>query len=208
MKRLLILVGLTLGPVGLLPAQRLTMTEFHSLAHACVPYADERELLSLARTESNLNPWALSVNRPAALARRMGYPSGRIYLKHQPKSKAEAIRWARELQASDVTLSVGIVQVNLERERYSMEELLDPCRNLRLGWAIFLADYRAEVREFGEGQRALLAAFGAYNAGSALEGIITAARSRTVSARSSAVSAARSSPAMTCASASKQAIHE
>lgn len=170
MKRLLIIIGLTFGFVGVIPAQRLTIPEFRELAHSCVPAANERELLTLARTESNLNPWALSVNRPAALARRMGYSSGRIYLKRQPKSKAEAIRWARELEASGVGLSVGIVQVNLEREGYSVEEVLDPCTNVKLGWAIFLAAYRTEVRVFGEGQRALLAAFGDYNAGFALEG--------------------------------------
>ena len=170
MRWLLIRIGLTFELAGAIPAQRLTIAEFRDLAHACVPAADERELLSLARTESNLNPWALSVNRPVALARRMGYSSGRIYLKRQPKSKAEAIRWARELEASGVSLSVGILQVNLERERHSTEEVLDPCRNVKLGWAIFLGAYRSEVRVFGEGQRALLAAFGDYNAGAALEG--------------------------------------
>ena len=117
MRRLLI-IWLAFGSVRAIPAQRLTIAEFRDLAHACVPAADERELLSLARTESKLNPWALSVNRPAALARRMGYSSGRIYLKRQPKSKAEAIRWARELQTYGVSLSVGVLQVNLERERH------------------------------------------------------------------------------------------
>jgi type IV secretion system protein VirB1 len=170
MKPLLILIGLTFGAAGVTSAQRLTILEFRKLAHVCVPAANEGELLSLARTESNLNPWALSVNRPAAVARRLGYSFGRIYLKHQPKSKAEAIRWARELQASGVSLSVGILQVNLDREPDSVEEVLDPCRNVKLGWGIFLAAYRAEVREFGKGQQALLAAFGTYNAGSALQG--------------------------------------
>jgi len=170
MKRLMIIFGLTFGLVGAIPARRLTIQDFRELAHACVPGADERELLSLARTESNLNAWALSGNRLGALARRIGYSSGRIYLKHQPKSKAEAIRWARELQASGVSLSIGILQVNIEREPYSVEEVLDPCRNVKLGWAIFLGAYRGEVREFGPGQRALLAAFGTYNAGSALAG--------------------------------------
>ena len=92
MKRLLMIIGLTFGTAGVIAAQRLTPPEFRALAHACVQAANERELLSLARAESNLNPWALSVNRPAALARLLGYSSGRIYLKRQPKSKAEAIR--------------------------------------------------------------------------------------------------------------------
>ena len=170
MKRELMLLGLALVMSIVLPAQQLTLTEFHNLEHTCVPEANNRELLALARTESNLNPWALSVNRPAELARRMGYVSGRVYLKHQPKTKAEAIRWSRELVAEGVTVSVGILQVNLERGPYSAEQLLDPCTNLKEGWAIFLRAYRDEARYFGEGQRAVLAAYGAYNAGSPREG--------------------------------------
>jgi type IV secretion system protein VirB1 len=170
MKRELMLLGLALVMSVVLPAQQLTLTEFHSLERTCVPEADNRELLALARTESNFNPWALSVNRPVELARRMGYASGRLYLKHQPKTKAEAIRWSRELAAAGVAVSVGILQVNLERGPYSVEQLLDPCTNLKEGWAIFLRAYRNEVRHFGEGQRAVLAAYGAYNAGSPREG--------------------------------------
>ena len=164
------LLVLMLGLCPICPAQRLTVAQFRALERACVPEADGRDLLALARTESNLNPWALSVNRPATVARRLGYRAGRMYLKHQPKTKAEAIRWARELSASGVAVSAGILQVNLEVGPYPAAELLDPCTNLKQGWAIFLVAYRKETLEFGEGQRALLAAYGYYNAGSALAG--------------------------------------
>jgi len=170
MSRMLILLSLALVWSSYLPAQQLTLGEFRRFEHACVPEADDRELLALARTESHLHPWALSVNRPAALARRLGYPSGRVSLKHQPQSKTEAIRWTRELEAAGMTVSVGILQVNRERSPYSAEQLLDPCRNLQEGWRILLSAYRHEVRKGAGGQRALLAAFAAYNAGSPLAG--------------------------------------
>lgn len=170
MRTAALLLAVLLGSPWMFPAQRLTLAEFLALGQACAPEANGRALLALARTESNLNPWALSVNRPTTLARRMGYGSGRVYLKHQPRAKAEAVRWALELEATGVTVSVGILQVNVAGSLYSAEQLLDPCRNLKEGWSIFREAYRKQMQEFGEGQRALLAAFGAYNAGSALEG--------------------------------------
>jgi type IV secretion system protein VirB1 len=170
MKKMLVLLGLAIVACSAAAAQRLTVAEFRSLAYACVPEADSRDLLALARTESSLNPWAKSVNRPAALARRLGYGSGRLYLKQQPKTRGEAIRWARELGAGGATVSVGVLQVNLERTAYSAERLLDPCANLQQGWNIFVTAYRREVLEFGQGQRALLAAFAAYNAGAPITG--------------------------------------
>jgi type IV secretion system protein VirB1 len=170
MKQSSLLLAVLLGCVSVSPAQKLTVTEFRALAKACVPKADSRDLLALARTESSLNPWALSVNRPAAAARRFGYASGRISLRHQPKTQEEAVRWARELNRSGATVSVGLLQVNAEHMPYALERLFDPCTNLRQGWAIFAAAYRREVLDFGPGQQALLAAFAAYNAGTPLAG--------------------------------------
>jgi type IV secretion system protein VirB1 len=149
----------------------LTPAQFRHLADACAPAADPTDLIAIVRTESNFYPWALSVNRPAAAARQWGYPSGLIRLRKQPKTKAEAVRWSQELAASGRTLSVGLLQVNTEGSPHPAEWLLDPCHNLEEGWRIFAEAYRREAALFGPGQRALLAAFGLYNAGSALPGL-------------------------------------
>lgn len=170
MRDVLLLIALALAPYSLGSAQRLTVTEFRTLAHACVPEANSRDLLALARTESSLNPWALSVNRPTALAHRLGYGSGLVHLKYQSTTKAEAIRWVRELVGGGATVSVGLLQVNLERAKCSAERLFDPCSNLREGWNIFVRAYRRQALDFGPGQRALLAAFASYNAGAPLTG--------------------------------------
>jgi type IV secretion system protein VirB1 len=151
--------------------QRLTPAQFQQLADACAPGPDRTDLIALARTESSLYPWALSVNRPAAAARNWGYSSGRISLRKQPKTKSEAVRWSQELAASGRTLSVGLLQVNTEDSPHPVEWLLDPCHNLQEGWRIFVEAYRHGAALFGPGQRALLAALGMYNAGSALAGL-------------------------------------
>jgi hypothetical protein len=96
-----LLFGVLLGWPWMLQGQRLTLAGFRELGQAWAPEANGLTLLALARTESNLNPWALSVNRAAGLARRMGY--GQVYLKYQPGAKAETVRWARELEATAVT---------------------------------------------------------------------------------------------------------
>lgn len=157
--------------VAACPAQQLSVRQFKQIARVCVPEANLADLVAIARTESDFNPWALSVNRPAALARKFGYASGRVDLHHQPRTREEAVRWARELSASGITVSVGLLQVNAERTGYSTKELLDPCTNLKRGWSILAAAYRQEVRIFGPGQRSLLAALGTYNAGSPAIGL-------------------------------------
>ena len=151
-------------------AQRLTVPEFARIARVCGPEANLPDLVAIARTESNFNPWALSVNRPTALAHRFGYSSGRIYLRHQPRTKQEAVRWTQELEALGITVSVGLLQVNAEHAGYSTAELFEPCTNMEQGWGIFSAAYSREARVFGPGQRALLAALASYNAGAPITG--------------------------------------
>jgi type IV secretion system protein VirB1 len=153
------------------PAQRLSFSQFQQLARACIPEAERTDLTAMARTESNFFPWALSLNRPVAAARRHGYQSGRLLLRRQSQTKEEAVRWAHELRVSGYTVSVGLLQVNTEGASVSFEKLLDPCTNLQQGWRIFLAAYQQQVQRFGPGQAALLAALGAYNAGTARKGL-------------------------------------
>jgi hypothetical protein len=76
----------------------------------------------------------------------------------------------RELVGGGATVSVGLLQVNLELAKYPAERLFDPCSNLRKGWNIFMRAYRREALDFGPSQRALLAAFASYNAGAPLTG--------------------------------------
>ena len=57
------------------------------------------------------------------------------------------------------------------RRHISPAALLDPCTNVRTGWAILSDDYQIEVRTYGQGQAALQHALSRYNTGDTNRGI-------------------------------------
>lgn len=146
-----------------LSAQSLSTRELLTLTKACLPAADPLTVLAIVQTESSRNTLALSLNYPQTLARQLGLPPGRVYLKHQPRSRGEAIRWAYDLQRQGKTVSVGLMQVSLEHLPVPAETAIQPCDNLKLGWSIFVDKYNLGVRRLGPGQAALRWAISAYN---------------------------------------------
>lgn len=166
---------LSLGILSLLPALGL---DLQSVAKACVPQADYRLLRAIVRTESSGNPWAISINRPERSATERGI-NGRLFLSVQPRSHGQAARWAKMLLADHYTLSIGLMQVSTE-SGYSIEELLDHCRNLQIGWKIFCQKYQ-EARKRFSGQDAVRVAISLYNSGSYLAGFNNGYVSRVVS---------------------------
>src|SRR6516164_220189 len=98
--RLTILVGSSLFLVAHATAQerhphyRLSPVEFVSVAGRCAPSVPRDTLLAIARTESGLNPNAISINRPKAAARVAGH-SDELILAKQPKDLNEAKSWLR-----------------------------------------------------------------------------------------------------------------
>ena len=116
------------------PHFRLSPVEFGSLAARCAPGVPGDTLLAIARTESGLNPTAISINRPKAAARVAGYPDGELFLSKQPNLN-EAKFWPRWLSAHHYAVSVGLMQVNVESAsqfHLKPEHLLDSCPNLRV----------------------------------------------------------------------------
>src|SRR5258708_23962504 len=140
---------------------RLSEAEFVSLAGKCAPGAPPDTLLAIARTESDLNPNAISINRPKAAARRAGYGNGELALERQPKDRSQARFWLRWLAVHHYTVSIGLMQVNAEmapRFHLQSEQLLEPCTNIRVGAAILISAYTKLAYEIGEGFEALDAA--------------------------------------------------
>src|SRR5690349_3337048 len=88
------------------PNTRLSEAEFRSLAGRCAPGAPADTLLAIANTESALYPNAISVNRPNAAARRVGYSDGQLVLTRQPKNRKEAIYWLHWLASHGYTVSI------------------------------------------------------------------------------------------------------
>jgi type IV secretion system protein VirB1 len=160
------LMSLVFVTAAIVRSQTLSPTAFRAIGKACIPQSDRRLVTSIVRTESAFNPYALSINYPATLARRAGFPSGRLFLRRQPRSAKEAAHWATELNRQGMTVSVGLMQVNAEQGYYAITALLDPCENLRIGWSLFTAKYdRAKLRA-QNGSQAMRMALSDYNSGS------------------------------------------
>jgi type IV secretion system protein VirB1 len=126
---------------------------------------------------------ALNVH-PATLERIIGVESGgnpyALHIDHydgpQPGNidNAEvAAMLAKFYIAAGFNVDIGEMQVNsrnLGALGYSVEDALDPCKNIAAGGIILSSFYTSAVQQYGEGQRALQAAISAYNTGSFWKG--------------------------------------
>lgn len=150
------------------PNTKISVTSFQTLAQSCAANVPVSTLEAIARTESALYPFALSINRPHQLARRQGWNRGTITLERQPASLDEAIAWTKWLLAQGITVSIGLLQVNSEHAKalhLTVEQLFEPCTNLRAGAVLLATTYTAVGRAQGEGFPALDTALSYYNSG-------------------------------------------
>ena len=146
---------------------------FAELAKECAPGAPLATLRSIASVESAFNPIALSINYPEAAGQQLGLGAGKVELSRQPATLKEALNWARWFIANGQTVSVGLMQLNIEHlagYKVTLERAFDPCENLRIGWMIFNNKYQAASAVLGKGQLAMHAALSAYNSGSLIGG--------------------------------------
>jgi type IV secretion system protein VirB1 len=156
------------------PNTKISTTSFRMLAQSCAANVPVSTLEAIARTESALYPYALSINRPHQFARRQGWNRGTITLERQPASLEEAIAWTKWLFAKGITVSIGLLQVNSEQAallHLTTEQLFDPCTNLHSGAALLSTTYAETARIHGEGFAALDFALSYYNTGSPTAGL-------------------------------------
>jgi type IV secretion system protein VirB1 len=122
---------------------------------ACAPNVAPATLEAVIRVESGGNPLALNVNGLAV----------------QPppaRDVSDAERVAASFIARGYSVDLGLMQVNsrnLVELGLTVQQVLDPCTNIRGGATILTADYAAAARTRGDGQPALQAALSAYNTG-------------------------------------------
>ena len=127
---------------------------------ACAANVAPVTLEAVVRVESGGNPLSINVNHLAG-------PQPR------PATLAEAVVTAQNYVARGYSVDLGLMQVNsrnLAALGVTIEQVLDPCANVRTGAAILTANYADAVRSRGEGQGALQAALSAYNTGSFYRG--------------------------------------
>jgi type IV secretion system protein VirB1 len=156
------------------PNTKILLTSFRTLAQSCAANVPVSTLEAIARTESALYPYALSINRPHQFARRQGWNRGTITLERQPASLEEAIAWTKWLLAQGITVSIGLLQVNSKHAallHLTADQLFEPCTNLRSGAALLSTTYAETARIHGEGFAALDFALSYYNTGSSTAGL-------------------------------------
>ncbi|MEJ7606131.1 MAG: lytic transglycosylase domain-containing protein [Bryobacteraceae bacterium] len=137
------------------------------------PGRSARDLRSIASVESAFNPIALSINYPEVAGQQLGLGQGKVELSRQPANLKEALGWARWFISNGQTVSVGLMQLNIEHlagYKVTLERAFDPCENIRIGWMIFNNKYQAASAVLGKGQLAMHAALSAYNSGSLIGG--------------------------------------
>lgn len=136
----------------------LASASLAALLAQCAPQVSPDTMTAIVMTESKGNPWAIGVNGAGAVK--------------QPSSKAEAIRVARDLILRGKNIDMGLGQINsanLSWLKLSVEQVFDPCTNLRAGAFVLTDNYRRAVR--GGEERPLHAALSAYNTGSFTRGL-------------------------------------
>lgn len=153
---------------------RVAPEVFRGLAATCAPEISFVTLRAIARAESAFHPYALSLNYPSRVAREHGLNDGGITLARQPRTKAEGLAWTHYLLKRGRSVSVGLMQINTQLARelgVTVDQLFDPCTNMKAGARLLAAKYREAARTLGEGQTALHRALSEYNSGSAVVGL-------------------------------------
>ncbi|WP_404995453.1 lytic transglycosylase domain-containing protein [Cupriavidus pauculus] len=135
------------------------IVDLPTLVQQCASQTGPVTMLAIVKTESGGNPWVIGDN------------TGRRSLR--PASKQEAVATANELIAAGHNLDLGLGQINnrnLTALGLTVEQVFEPCTNLKAAETILKWGYDRAKREYGPGQNALLAALSAYNTGSLSRG--------------------------------------
>ncbi len=135
------------------------LPDLTALMHQCAPTVGITTMQAIIRTESGGQPWILGDNT-----------AGLVY---RPATKADAVATAQALIAEGHSVDLGLGQINSHNLRalhLSVGQVLDPCTNLAAAAAVLAAGYQRATGQYGQGQKALLAAVSAYNTGSLVNG--------------------------------------
>lgn len=137
------------------------MLSIDALITQCAPDVGYSTMAAIIKVESGGYPWAIGDN------------TMRQAVKPAPRNYAEAVWLAKQLIARGHSIDMGLAQVNsrnLPKLGLSVEEVMEPCTNIRTGAYIVKGFYADAVRKYGYGERALLHALSGYNTGSLYNG--------------------------------------
>jgi type IV secretion system protein VirB1 len=153
-----------------LPNTPLNRDDLEFLAASCAPRVHFDTILAVTKVESGFHPYALSINHPERVARRLGYNDAQYQLARQPNSREEAYRWTRWLIKNGYTVSIGLMQVSSEQaSRLHINDLrllYDPCINIAAGAVILQEAHRGHPDTLS----GFKDTFAIYNSGSTIIG--------------------------------------
>jgi type IV secretion system protein VirB1 len=133
--------------------------EFLSL---CAPWVAPETVQQIIHVESKGDPLAIHING--------------LCFNDQPKKisdASKAVALAQTFMSRGYSVDLGLMQVNsknLEKLGYTVEQMFDPCINIRAGSSLLRDSYVKASATQGEGQGALKAALSAYNTGNFIRG--------------------------------------
>lgn len=122
----------------------------------CALNVEPVAIIALMKQESNLKPYQIGINH------------SRKKLKRQPANHAEAVAWSTYLIQQGYNIDMGLMQINstnLKKLGLSVDDVFEPCINLRAGAQILLENYQRASARYGHGQNAFYSALSAYNTG-------------------------------------------
>lgn len=129
-----------------------------SLLAECGPAVSPETTQAVIQVESAGNPLAIGDNT--------------LKRSFSPGTRAEALALASRLLAQGHNIDLGLMQINschIPTMRLTLEELFNPCRNIRIGTTILAEFYRQH--KTADPVQSLFRALSAYNTGQAWKGV-------------------------------------
>ncbi|OZB35388.1 MAG: hypothetical protein B7X35_00540 [Halothiobacillus sp. 14-56-357] len=126
----------------------------------CGPNVAPPTLAAIVRVESGGNPWRIGIN-------------GDYVLPRQPANQAEAIREANQLIDMGYNIDMGLMQINFKHLKIlnlTVEQVFEPCTNIKASAQILHSFYQKAVKDIGQGQQSLRRTISAYNTGNISKG--------------------------------------
>ncbi len=128
-----------------------------ALAQACAPAIATEAMVPLVVTESGGDPFVINVNKGPRV---------------QAGSVAAGAAIVRRYMAAGYTVDVGLAQINsanFARLGVTVEQVFDPCTNLRLASTVLQQGYDQATRYY-DGLDAISATYSLYNTGTLTRG--------------------------------------
>lgn len=128
------------------------------LIATCAPLVHPQTMLHIVETESAGDPWAVNINNGPRIS----------------ESGVKAVKLARRFIQAGYSVDVGLAQINSQNFEHlglTLEQVFEPCTNLKAGAQILRNNYyRAEGQELSQNDQ-LDQALSYYNTGDAQAGV-------------------------------------